>query len=211
MQQHRTSVHGTRSLILLVGSLWTHSFAFLVLTIFWAVYIEMALCMVQVWINGIQTRWSNAQYREIASTSCVDWAWIPGTVPSHAPLTCSTHLKTPFAPSSQPPSPLSEVLCHPSLRTQRHPPPPGPPCVSMCLTYTTMPGCSDGGAMTLKNIIKYFLHQSRKERQNTEELVQMENHREAIASFFAMKRKNWELQCLHFTGWGESVSDSALQ
>lgn len=101
------------------------------------------------------------------------------------PLPASPISRLPLLP------PLSHP--HPSHRCSVTPlsglrgTPPGPPH-----TLHLMPDCSDGGAMTLKNIVKYFLHQSHKERQHAKKLLQMENYREATVTLILQLKERTE-------------------
>lgn len=106
--------------------------------------------------------WSDVQHREVASVSCFGCAWISGTVLRHAPLTSSSSRPL-LVPSLSHLTPLAGGTHQP----------PGSTWTVMLLTSTIMPNCSDGSSVTLKNFMKYFLHQSCKERQHTEKLIQV--------------------------------------
>lgn len=110
--------------------------------------------------------WSDVQHREVSSVSCFGCAWISGTALRHAPLTSSSSRPL-LVPSISHLNPLAGGTHQP----------PGSTWTVMLLTSTIMPNCSDGSAVTLKNFMKYFLHQSCKERQHTEKLIQVQHHR----------------------------------
>lgn len=142
---------------------------------------------------------------EIASVSCFSGAWIPGTAPEHAPLTRSVHLKTPFLPSSQPPSPLSPVHCyrHQASEVPTNPRATWTPCSLHLPSHPTTPLW----LWKTHEIFSSSVPEGETTRWDTDTGAKSSKRSKLLAT----NRKGWRQWSLHFTGRGQNVSHSLLQ
>ncbi|KAK1334443.1 hypothetical protein QTO34_005449 [Cnephaeus nilssonii] len=163
---------------------------------------------------GRDLRWPCA-HRSLAAHS--SFQAVLGPPSAQPPFLAATQTQPAPAPHSPSECPLALTTAFTSQALRGRHQPPDPPGALCFLIYLSMSYYFDHGDVALKNLAKYFLHQSHEERECAEKLMKLQNQRCGQIFLQDIKKPkggNWEnwLNAVEYTLLLEkSVNPSLLE